>query len=133
MPRLHKREREERPRPLQKRQQSAKLPRQNTRQRFLHQSKMTTVTVRSLEEGPECDGTVVTLDNFRSWKRKCGKHTGFVVQMPAVDGDGVLISTFADMNDKLPLGDYQAQLVRRCAIPGVAKKDLRGTDIWKCV
>ena len=92
---------------------------------------MTTVTVRSLEEGPECDGTVVTLDNFRSWKRKCGRHTGFVVQM--TDEDGVLICTFADMNDKLPIGDYQAQLVRRCAIPDVAKKDLRGIDVWKCV
>ena len=93
---------------------------------------MTTVTVRSLEDGPE-GGTVVTLDNFRSWKRKCGRYTAFVVQIPNVDGDGVLICTFADMNKRLPLGDYQAQLVRRCAIPDVAKKDLRGTDLWKVV
>ena len=94
---------------------------------------MTTVTVRSLKEGSE-GGTVVTLDNFRSWKRKCGKHTAFVVQMPPnVDGDGVLICTFADMNNKLPSGDYQAELVKRCAIPAGAKKELRGSDLWKCV
>ena len=93
---------------------------------------MTTVTVRSLEDGPE-GGTVVTLDNFRSWKRKCGRYIAFVVQIPNVDGDGVLICTFADLTNKLPPGDYQGKLLRKCAIPDVAKKDLKGLDVWKCV
>ena len=88
---------------------------------------MATVAVHSLEEGPEC---VVTPGNFRSWKRKLGRNTAFVVQMPNADA-GVLICTFADMN-KLPPGDYRAQLVRKCAIPAAAQKELRGTDLWKC-
>lgn len=93
---------------------------------------MATVTVRTLEGGTD-DGTVVTIDNFRSWKRKRGRHAAFVVQMPGVDNDGVLICTFADMDKKLPHGEYQAQLVTKCAFPDSAKKELRGTDLWKCV
>jgi hypothetical protein len=47
-------------------------------------------------------------------------------------GSQILVSTFSDMR-KLPTGSYQAQLVRKCAIPEAAKKQLRGTDLWKCV
>ena len=39
---------------------------------------------------------------------------------------------FADMC-KLPTGTYQAQGVRKNAIPAPAKRDLRGSDLWNCI
>ena len=93
---------------------------------------MAAVTVRSQEDGPN-GGTLVTLDNFRPWKGNSGRYSAFVVQVPWVDSDGVLICTFADMAKKLPPGKYEGQLVRKCAVPEGAKKELRGTDPWKCV
>ena len=95
---------------------------------------MATVAVRAKDEDQAC-ATSITTGNFRSWKRKHGRYTAFVVQMPGADDDddgGVLVCTLADMN-KLSAGNYKAQLVRRCAIPGVAKKELRGCDLWKCI
>ena len=98
---------------------------------------MATVVLHSKDETPDHQVATVTIDNFRSWKRKQGRDTAFVVQMPGANdeddqGSQILVSTFSDMR-KLPTGSYQAQLVRKCAIPEAAKKQLRGTDLWKCV
>ena len=99
---------------------------------------MATVVLHSKPETPdEHQVATVTTDSFRSWKRKQGRDTAFVVQMPGANdeddqGSQILVSTFSDMR-KLPTGSYQAQLVRKCAIPEAAKKQLRGTDLWKCV
>ena len=95
---------------------------------------MATVTVRT-KDGSKACSTTITEKSFRSWKKKNGGHTAFVVQMAgadATDDGGFLVCTFADMK-KMPAGDYQALLVRRCAIPDAAKKELRGTELWKCV
>ena len=83
---------------------------------------MATVTLHSKNGNGD-----VTTDNFRAWKKK-------VVQMPGAndeDDGGILICTISEMR-RLPTGQYQAQLVRRCAIPDEAKKELRGSDLWKC-
>jgi hypothetical protein len=102
---------------------------------------MATVALSSKDETPDHQVATVTIDNFRSWKRKQGRDTAFVVQMQGANdeddqGSQILVSTFSDMR-KLPTGSYQAQLVRKCAIPEAAKKQLRGqlrgTDLWKCV
>jgi len=101
---------------------------------FPYQCQMATVTVRTKDEG-QASTTTITEATFRSWKRKHGRHTAFVVQMPGAennDDGGVLVCTFADMK-KLPAGDYQAVLVRKSAIPEAAKKELRGCDLWKCI
>ena len=95
---------------------------------------MATVTLHSNSDAAD-QATIVTTDNFRAWKKKQGKHSAFVVQMPGADAEddgGILVCTFSDMR-RLPTGKYQAQLVQRCAIPDEAKKDLRGSDLWKCV
>ena len=103
---------------------------------------MATVVLHSKAEIPDDHQVAtVTTGNFRSWKRRHGRNTAFVVQMPGAsaeddEGSQILVSTFSDMR-KLPTGSYQAQLVRKCAIPEAAKKQLRGqlrgTDLWKCV
>ena len=98
---------------------------------------MATVALSSKDETPDHQVATVTIDNFRSWKRKQGRDTAFVVQMQGANdeddqGSQILVSTFSDMR-KLPTGSYQAQLVRKCTIPDAAKKQLRGTDLWKCV
>ena len=95
---------------------------------------MATITVRTKDED-QASSMTITDATFRSWKRKNGRHTAFVVQMPgadATDDGGFLVCTIADMK-KLPAGDYQAVLVRKCAIPDAAKKELRGSDLWKCI
>ena len=95
---------------------------------------MATVTLHSKNDAAD-QVTIVTTDNFRAWKKKQGKHTAFVIQMPGAEDDddgGILVCTLSEMR-RLPTGKYQAQLVRRCAIPDEAKKDLRGNDLWKCV
>ena len=91
---------------------------------------MAAVTVRSQEDGRD-GGTLITLDNFRAWKRKSGRYTAFVVQAAGSE-DEFLVCTFADMN-QLPHREYQGQLVKKCAMPGGARKALRGTDLWKIV
>ena len=97
----------------------------------------TVVVLRSRHETAN-PSTTVTTANFRSWKRKRGRNTAFVVQLPGADEEdddgngGALVCTFADMC-RLPTGSYRAQLVRKCAIPDEAKKELRGSDLWKCV
>ena len=96
---------------------------------------MATVALSSKDETPDQQVATVTIDNFRSWKRKQGRDTAFVVQMPGANddkGSQILVSTFSDMC-KLSTGSYQAQLVRKCTIPDAAKKKLRGADLWKCV
>ena len=98
---------------------------------------MATVALSSKDETPDHQVATVTIDNFRSWKRKQGRDTAFVVQMPGANDEDdedsqILVSTFSDMC-KLSTGSYQAQLVRKCTIPDAAKKKLRGADLWKCV
>ena len=85
---------------------------------------MTSVTVSALSG----DSEVITTDAFRAWKRRRGKHAAFVVQSPVE----YLVHTFADMQ-KLPVGEYEAVFVKKCALPEAVKKDMRGTDLWKCV
>lgn len=95
---------------------------------------MATITVRTKDED-QASSTTITDASFRSWKRKNSRHTAFLVQMPGAEGNddgGRMVCTFADMK-KLPVGDYQALLVRKCAIPDAAKKELRGTELWKCI
>mgnify|MGYP003327425384 CR=1 FL=1 len=95
---------------------------------------MATVAVRAKDETAD-RSTIVTTKSFRSWKRKQGRGMAFVVQLPGADDDeGVLVCTLSEMR-RLPAGQhYQARLVRRCAIidPSL-KKQLRGSDVWKCV
>lgn len=98
----------------------------------------TVVVLHSKAETPDDHQVAtVTTDNFRSWKRRQGRDTAFVVQKSGAsdeddEGSQILVRTFSDMC-RLPTGSYQAQLVRKCAIPDAAKKQLRGTDLWKCV
>lgn len=96
---------------------------------------MATLALCSKDE--TADRCTITVDNFRSWKRKNGRHAAFVVQISGADGDDdetseILVCTFSDMR-RLPAGSYQAQLVRKCAIPDAEKKQLRGAELWKCV
>ena len=94
---------------------------------------MATVTLHSKRDAAD-QATIVTTENFRAWKKKQGRHSAFVVQVPGAndeDEGGILICTLSEMR-LLPTGKYQAQLVRRCAIPDEAKKELRGSDLWKC-
>ena len=77
----------------------------------------TVVAVRAKDETAD-QATIVTTENFRSWKRKHGRNMAFVVALPGVDDDdsGVLVCTLSEMC-RLPTGQhYQARLVRRCEI-----------------
>ena len=93
---------------------------------------MATVTLHSKSDAPD-QATIVTTDNFRAWKKKQGQHTAFVVQRPEAndEDDGVLVCTLSEMR-RLPTGQYQARLVRRCEIADPSlKKQLRGSDVWR--
>ena len=95
---------------------------------------MATLSIRvsAKTDAPDCAMSVTT-DNFRSWKRKHGRNMAFVVQLPGVDDDdsGVLVCTLSEMC-RLPTGQYQARLVRRCEITDASlKQQLRGSDVWK--
>ena len=95
---------------------------------------MATVAVHAKDETGN-GSTIVTTENFRSWKRKHGRNMAFVDQLPGADDDdtgGVLVCTLSEMRG-LPNGQhYQARLVRRCAITDPSlKKQLRGPDVWK--
>ena len=95
---------------------------------------MATVAVRAKDETAD-RSTIVTTENFRSWKRKHGRNVAVVVQLPGADDDddgGVLVCTLSEMR-RLPTGQhYQARLVRRCAITDPSlKKQLRGSDLWR--
>ena len=85
---------------------------------------MTSVTIRSQSGNSE----VVTTANFRAWKRRNGKHVAFVLQNQVEH----LVHTFSDMQ-KLPAGEFEAVLVKKCAPPEEVRTQLRGTDIWTCV
>ena len=92
-----------------------------------------TVTLNSKSDAAD-QATIVTTDNFRAWKKKQGRHSAFVVQVPGAndeDDGGILICTLTEMR-RLPTGKYQAQLVRRCAITDPSlKEELRGSDVWR--
>ena len=92
---------------------------------YRKQRRMTNVEVRSKTGEME----QVTQESFPSWKRRVGgKHVGFVVK--AADAE-ILVLTRGDMR-RLPEGVFEAELVRRCAIPDPSlKKQLRGSDVWK--
>ena len=54
---------------------------------------MATVTLRSKSDAAD-EATIVTTDNFRAWKKKQGRHSAFVVQVPGAndeDDGGILI------------------------------------------
>ena len=95
---------------------------------------MATVAVHAKDETAD-RSTIVTTENFRSWRRKHGRNVAFVVQLPGADDDdnGVLVCTLSEMR-RQPTGQhFQARLVRRCAIADPSlKKQLRGSDVWKC-
>jgi hypothetical protein len=94
---------------------------------------MATVAVHAKDETGN-GSTIVTTENFRSWKRKHGRNMAFVVQLPGVDDDddgGILVCTLSEMC-RLPTGQYQGRLVRRYEITDPSlKKKLRGSDVWK--
>ena len=94
---------------------------------------MATVAVHSKSDAGD-QATIVTTDNFRAWKKKQGKHSAFVIQMPGAEGDDdgdILVCTLSEMR-RLPTGQYQARLVRRCEITDASlKQQLRGSDVWK--
>ena len=95
---------------------------------------MATVAVRAKDETAD-RSTIVTTENFQSWKRTHGRNMAFVVQLPGGDDDdngGVLVCTLSEMR-RLPTGQhYQARLVRRCAIADPSlKKQLRGSGVCK--
>ena len=81
------------------------------------------VTVRSTTGGEEC----VTTSSFRAWKKRAGRDTAFVLQIP--DSDGHFVHTWRDMQTLAP-GVYEAELVQKVRLP---QKIARGCDAWKCV
>ena len=90
---------------------------------------MATVAVHAKDETGN-GSTIVTTENFRSWKRK-HRNIAFVIQLPGADDDdnGVLVCTLSEMR-RLPAGQhYQARLMERCAIADPSL--LQGSDVWK--
>ena len=87
------------------------------------------VTIRSKSGVPES----VTTGTFRAWKKRVGRDTAFVLQIPG--SDGLFVQTWRDMQSvKLPAGVYEAELVRRVKLPQkLARGELKGCDAWKCV
>ena len=85
---------------------------------------MATVTVRTQSGETE----VLTTATYRSWKRRNGRQAAFVLENPVEH----LVHTFAEMQ-RLPAGDYEAVFVMKCAPPEQVRKQLRGTDLWRCV
>ena len=72
---------------------------------------------------------IITQESFPSWKRRAGKNVGFVVK--AADAE-TLVLTRVDMR-RLPEGVFKAELVKKYAIEDpLLKKQLRGSDMWKC-
>ena len=87
------------------------------------------VTIRSKSGVPES----VTTGTFRAWKKRVGRDTAFVLQIPG--SDGLFVQTWRDMQSvKLPAGVYEAELVKRVELPQkIARGELKGCDAWKCV
>ena len=80
---------------------------------------MASVTVRARSG----DSEVITSGNFRSWKRRHGKHAAFVLENPVEH----LVHTFVDMQ-KLPAGEFEAVLVKKCAPPEQVRTQMKGMD-----
>ena len=85
---------------------------------------MTSVTVSTMSG----DSELVAKETFRAWKRRNGRHAAFVLKAPFEH----FVGTHADMQE-LPAGEFDASLVKRCAQPEQVRKQLRGTDLWRCV
>ena len=86
------------------------------------------ITVRSRSGDQDCS---VTAESFRAWKKRAGRDTAFVLQIPGTDG--FFVQTWRDMQ-AVPPGVYEAQLVQRIQLPQkTARGTLKGYDAWKCV
>ena len=86
------------------------------------------ITIRSRNGDQDCS---VTAESFRAWKKRAGRDTAFVLQIPG--SDGFFVQTWRDMQ-AVPPGKYEAQLVQRLKLPKkVARGELKGCDAWKCV
>ena len=85
------------------------------------------ITIRS-KNGDEHS---VTPGIFRAWKKRAGRDTAFVLQVPGADGS--FVQTWGDMQ-RVPPGAYEADLVQRVKLPPkLARGELKGCDTWKCV
>ena len=69
------------------------------------------ITVRSRSGDQDCS---VTAEIFRAWKKRAGRDTAFVLQIPGTDG--FFVQTWRDMQ-AVPPGVYEAQLVQRIQLP----------------
>ena len=69
----------------------------------------------------------VTTGTFRAWKKRVGRDTAFVLQVPG--SVGLFVQTWRDMQS-VPPGVYEAELVEKVKLP---QKIARGCDAWKCV
>ena len=86
------------------------------------------ITIRSRSGDQDCS---VTAESFRAWKKRAGRDTAFVLQIPGTDG--FFVQTWRDMQ-AVPPGAYEAQLVQRVQQPHrIARGELKGCDAWKCV
>ena len=92
---------------------------------YRKERRMTSVEVRSKSGDVE----TVTQKSFPSWKRRAGQNVGFVVKAAEAE---TLVLTRRDMR-RLPEGVFEAELVKKYAIEDpLLKKQLRGSDVWKC-
>ena len=86
------------------------------------------ITIRSRSGDQDSS---VTAESFRAWKKRAGRDTAFVLQIPGPDG--FFVQTWRDMQ-AVPPGAYEAQLVQRVKLPEkVARGELKDCDAWKCV
>ena len=85
------------------------------------------VTIRSKSGVPES----VTAGTFRAWRKRVGRDTAFVLQIPG--SDGLFVQTWRDMQT-VPPGTYEAELLQRVKLPPkLARGELKGCDAWKCI
>ena len=86
------------------------------------------ITIRSRSGDQDCS---VTAESFRGWKKRAGRDTAFVLQIPGTEG--IFVHTWRDMQ-AVPPGQYEAELVQRIKLPEkTARGELKGCDAWKCV
>ena len=86
------------------------------------------ITIRRKSGDQDCS---VTTGNFRAWKKRAGRDTAFVLQIPGTDG--FFVRTWRVM-EAVPPGVYEAQLVQRIQLPQkIARGELKGCDAWRCV
>ena len=90
---------------------------------------MDTVSVTIRKKSGDEDS--VSTGTFRAWKKRAGRDTAFVLQVP--DTDGLFVQTWRDMQT-VPPDVYEAELVQRVKLPQkIARGELKGCDAWKCV